>query len=238
MQNITIRIWLAILLACLLAGCASEHLATSNPDIVVSPKGLPAPDPALYDTSADYKIGSPDLLTISVFGVTDLTQDLRVDSDGNITLPLIGTVRAGGRTTVELEHDIATRLTAGYLQSPQVSVFIKEFDSQKVTVGGVVKKPGIIPLTGPTTLLQAIASAGGMDDLADHRGVVVFRQIKGQKMAAVFDVDAIGRGAVDDPPIYGNDVVMIAESGKKDAMRVFVAAAVPIYGLAHFFVAN
>jgi len=224
----------AMLTCLLLAACAGQPLVSSNPNIVVGPHGLPAPDAIkTFDSSANYLIGATDLLTISVFGVSDLTQDVRVDSGGNITLPLIGNVQAGGKTTVQLQNDIAAKLTAGYLQSPQVSVFIKDYSSQKVTVGGVVKKPGILPLTGATSLLQVIATAGGLDDLADHRGVVVFRVIKGQKMAAVFDIDAIGRGAVDDPPIFGDDVVMVAESRSKDALRAFIAAAAPLYDVFH-----
>jgi polysaccharide export outer membrane protein len=224
------RIWTGLLvsLACLLmVACASQPtLVTNNPNILVNPDGLPAPDAtaSTYSDSTEYRIGPLDLLTISVFGVADLTQDARVDSLGNITLPLIGNVRAGGRTTVELQRDIAEKLTAGYLQSPQVSVFIKDYTSQRVTVEGNVKKPGIFPLTGSTSLLQVIASAQGLDDLADHRGIVVFRVIKGQKMAAVFDIDAIGRGASADPQIYGNDIVVVATSGSKNRLHNLIQA--------------
>ena len=229
------RIWsgLAISLACLLlAACASEPtLVTNNPNIKVSPDGLPAPDmtASAHSGNLEYRIGPLDLLTVSVFGVTELTQDVRVDSVGNITLPLIGKVRAGGRTAIELQKEIATNLAAGYLQSPQVSVFIKDYTSQRVTVEGEVKKPGIVPLTGTTSLLQMIATAQGLTDLANHHGIVVFRVINGQRMAAVFDIDAIGRGASADPQIYGDDIVVVATSGSKSALQKFISASPVLY---------
>jgi len=216
----------------LLAACASDPaLVTNNPNITVSPNGLPAPDTmeTTYNPAMEYRIGPLDLLTVSVFGVAELTQDVRVDSLGNITLPLIGSVRAGGRSANELQKDIATKLTAGYLQSPQVSVFIKEYTSQRVTVEGEVKKPGIVPLTGATSLLQVIASSEGLSDLANHRGVVVFRVIKGQKMAAVFDIDAIRRGAVADPQVYGDDIIVVATSGSKSALMKIIGASPMFY---------
>jgi polysaccharide export outer membrane protein len=222
------------LLAILLAACSGPALVKNNPNVIVSPNGLPAPDyNQTFDSTANYRIGTPDLLTISVFGIADLTQDVRVDSDGNILLPLIGSVLAGGKTALELQKEIAAKLSEGYVQNPQVSVFVKDYTSQRVTVGGVVKKPGVYPLTGQTSLMQVIASASGLDDAADHHGVVVFRVINGQKMAAVFDIDEIGRGAIDDPPIYSNDVVMVAESRSKDALRVIIAASTPFYYLFH-----
>src|SRR5690606_32406111 len=111
-----------------------------------------------------YRIGAQDLLEVSVFGVKDLKQEVRVNSNGQISLPLIGGVMAGGKTIPELEQHIATKLQDGYLQNPQVSVFVKEFTSQQVTVSGTVKKPGIYPLTGKTSLLQALAMAEGLTD--------------------------------------------------------------------------
>jgi polysaccharide biosynthesis/export protein len=235
MQYTRIATAIVSLMACLLLGaCATNSLVTNNPNLRVSPNGLPAPDLLQpLQVADDYRIAPQDLLTITVFGVTDLTQDVRVDGFGKITLPLIGSVDALGHTTLELQNAIATKLRARYMQNPQVTAFVKSYDSQHVAVEGVVKKPGVIPLTGPTTLLQVIADAQGLDDLADHKGVVVFREIKGQRNAAVFDIDAIGRGAVDDPAIYSNDVIVVAKSGSKDALRYVIAASSPFYYLFH-----
>jgi polysaccharide export outer membrane protein len=235
MRNVRLAIRIIGLIVCLLfVGCASAPaLVSNNPDIQVRTDGLPAP-PAIknYDAISQYRIGPTDLLTVSIYDLKDFSQDVRVEADGNIPLPLIGSVRAAGRTVMELQKDIAAKLSSTYLQNPQVSVFIKEYTSQHVTVEGIVKKPGVFPLMGPSSLLQVIANAQGLDDLADHKGVVVFRVIDGKKMAAVFDIDAIGRGAVDDPPIYGDDIVVVALSGSKDRLRTIIKAA-PSIGLFH-----
>jgi polysaccharide export outer membrane protein len=230
------RAWLVALLACvLLVACASERpLAAGSSHIVASTGGLPVPDTTsasgAYEGVSEYRIGPLDLITISVFGVPELNQDVRVNTGGKISLPLIGSLQAGGRTIQELEQDIATKLSANLLQSPQVTVFIKEFTSQRVTVEGAVKKSGIYPLTGHTTLLQVIATADGLDELANPHALVVFRVIKGQKMAAVFDLEAIRHGAAEDPQIYGDDIVVVDVSGSKSMMRR-IFQAVPLLGM-------
>ncbi len=230
------RVCFAALIACmLLSSCASQPALTPGSSHVVnSAGGLPAPDTTsasgAYEGVSEYRIGPQDLLTISVFGVPELNQDVRVNTGGNISLPLVGSIQAGGKTIQGLEQDIATRLSANYLQSPQVTVFIKEFTSQRVTVEGAVKKSGIFPITGRTSLLQVIATAGGLDDLGDPHALVVFRVIKGQKMAAVFDLEKIRHGAAEDPQIYGDDIVVVDISGSKSAMRRFFQA-MPVLGM-------
>jgi polysaccharide biosynthesis/export protein len=183
-----------------------------------------------YAGVSEYRIGAQDLLTVSVFQVDELNREVRVNSNGQVSLPLIGTVQAGGRTVQELEQDIAAKLDASFLQNPQVTVFVKEFTSQRVTLEGAVKKPGIYPLSGKTTLLQAIAMAEGLDQLADPRGVVVFRTVEGKKMGAVFDVRAIRSGDIADPDIYGDDIVVVDQSGGKTALRRFIES-VPVLNL-------
>lgn len=232
------RLACVLLVLMLLAGCASEQPLTPGSHVVASSADLPPPDTTsasgAYEGASEYRIGPQDLLTVSVFGVPELNQDVRVNTSGSISLPLIGIVRAGGRTVQELEKDIATKLSATYLQSPQVSVFVKEYTSQRVTVEGAVKKPGIFPLTGRTSLLQVIATAGGIDDLGDAHALVVFRVVKGQKMAAVFDLEKIRHGAAEDPQIYGDDIVVVDVSGSKSAYRR-IFQALPILGIFHPF---
>jgi polysaccharide export outer membrane protein len=137
---------------------------------------------------------------------------VRVNSTGDISLPMIGVVRAGGKTVGELEAAIADKLRESLLQDPQVSVFIQEFASQRVTVEGSVGSPGIKPLTGRTTLLQLIAMSGGLTRMADPTKIIVFRVINGQKMAALFNLVDIRSGIAEDPQIYGDDVVVIDDS--------------------------
>ncbi|KLJ00723.1 polysaccharide biosynthesis/export family protein [Luteimonas sp. FCS-9] len=224
-----VRLLLLALLACLLAACASggkraQHL----------PADLPPPDTTstsgAYEGASDYRIGAQDLLEVSVFGVQELNRQARVNSNGQITLPLIGAVMAGGRTIPELETELAQRYADGYLQNPQVSIFVKEYTSQRVTLEGAVKKPGIYPLTGRTTLLQAVAMAEGLDEMADLQGVVLFRHVNGERMAAAFDMSAVRRGEMADPQIYGDDIIVVERSGSKSAMREFLRT-IPAWAL-------
>ncbi len=222
---------LAVLaLALLLAGCASAPAVST----VARGTPLPAPDTTsasgAYEGGTDYRVGAQDLLEITVFGVATLSRTVRVNSNGQISLPLIGGVQAGGLTIPELEREIGAKLAEDYLQNPQVTVFVKEFTSQRITLEGALKKPGIYPLTGRTTLLQAVAMAEGLDPLADLGGVILFRQIDGKRMAAVFDMRDVRTGKVADPQVYGDDVIVVEQSGSKTAMRRFIESA-PALGL-------
>lgn len=227
----TWRITLAILLCCLLAACGSSGGARPN----AVPGGLPAPDTTAasgaYEGANDYRVGAQDLLEISVFGVQELNKEVRVNSNGQVTLPLIGAVMAGGSTIPELEAELGKKYSAGYLQRPQVSVFVKEFASQRITLEGAVIKPGIYPITGKTTLLQAIALAGGVDDkTVDLSGIVLMRQVQGKRMAAAYDLREVRRGTVEDPQLYGDDIVVVEQSGSKTAFRRFIES-VPALGI-------
>lgn len=230
MSRGSIQSILALVLLWLLAACASAPPVANQ----VVPGQLPPPDASnaagVYNGSAEYRLGAQDLLEVSVFGVPDLSRTVRVNSNGQISLPLVGGVVAGGRSIPELESELAVRYAAGYLQNPQVTVFVKEFASQQVTLAGAVEKPGIYPLTGVTTLLQGIAIAGDLDPLADPRGVVLFRHIDGEKKAAVYDIRELRAGRMDDPRIYGGDLVVVEKSGSKTALRYFLES-IPALGL-------
>ena len=221
-----------LLLLLFLAACNSGGGVRSG----AAPGGrLPAPDTTsasgAYQGASDYRIGAQDLLSISVFGVQELNKDVRVNSNGQISLPLVGGVMAGGRTIPELEAELARKYSDGYLQKPQVSVFVKEFTSQRVTLEGAISKPGIYPITGKTTLLQAIALAGGIDDkTADLGGIVLMRQVNGKRMAAAYDLRQVRKGVIDDPLVYGDDIIVIEQSRSKTSLRRFIEA-IPALGI-------
>ena len=231
------RVFAILFLGGLLAGCAN-HAVRTNPNVsagVVLPAPDSTSDSGAYEGATDYRIGGQDLLEISVFGIDELSRTVRVNSNGQISLPLVGAVMAGGRTIPELEGDLASKLKQGYLQDPQVTVFIKEFASQRITMEGAIKNPGIFPITGKTTLLQAIAMAGGVDDkVADLKGVIVFRQIEGKRMGAVFDLAQVRTGTMPDPQIYGDDIIVVEQSGSKSAMRRFIET-MPVLGFFRWF---
>jgi polysaccharide export outer membrane protein len=220
---------LLVCLACMaLTACGGGMAARpgTQTEVVSSGTAMAPPDTTntggAYTGVSDYRVGPQDLIEISVFQVPDLSRTVRVNSGGQISLPLIGGMQAGGLTIQELEAAIGKKLEAKYLQNPQVTAFVKEYTSQRVTVEGSVKKPGIYPLSGRTTLLQAIAMAEGLDQLANLQGVVIFRQIGGKKMGAVFDLKSIRMGKAEDPLIYGDDIVVVEQSGSKTALRRFI----------------
>ena len=189
--------------------------------------------PSQSGNSEDYKIAPLDVIEVSVLNVKDLDRTVQVSTSGQISLPLIKTVRAGGRTSAELERDIAKKLEATYLQSPQVSVFVKEYNSQKITVDGAVMKPGIYPITGKTTLLQAIALAEGLNLVADTSGILVFRTVNNKRQAARFDIKQVRTGKVGDPILQAGDIVMVDESASRTTLRD-VKDALPLTGLFQF----
>jgi len=169
--------------------------------------------------SGEYRLAPRDLLEISVFQVEDLTKTVEVNSRGEIALPLIGNVQASGRTASELEQEIARKLGESYLQSPQVSVFVKEYRSQMVTVEGAVNKPGVYEVPGSASLLQVIAKAEGIDRVGDPSGVTIFHNQNGKRISVTYDVIAIRKGQVEDPHVVGGDTVVVNESGSRVAWR-------------------
>jgi polysaccharide export outer membrane protein len=225
------RLFTVVALSLLLTACASSSASTASMGgarAVTMTKELGAPDTrassGAYTGVSEYRIGAQDMLEINVFQVADLNRTVRVNSGGQISLPLIGVLQAGGRTVQEVEKDIAAKLEAAYLQNPQVSVFVKEYTSQRVTVEGAVNDPGIYPLSGRTTLMQVIVMAKGLAPLANLQGVVVFRTVDGKKMAARFDFKAIRSGNVADPEVFGDDIVSVDQSGPKTALRRIIEA--------------
>lgn len=166
-----------------------------------------------------YKIGPLDVLEISVFNVPDLTKTVQVADNGTINYPLIGEIPAVGETAHELEQDMARKLGAKYLRSPQVTVFIKEYNSQRVTIEGAVKNSGVYPIKGKTTLGQIIAMAGGVDSGIGSGDLVIFRTINGTRSAARFDVEAILQGKADDPELQAGDVIVADTSATKVALH-------------------
>ena len=171
-------------------------------------------------TPRDYRIGAEDLIEVQVFGIDDLTRTVRVNSRGFVSLPLIGNVEVGGLTALQAESLIVAKLGDKYLQDPQVSLFIKEYTSQRVTVEGAVNKPGIYPLRGQSTLLQTLAVAGGQAHLSDMAEVMLFRaDATGKREPLVFDVDRIRSGELQDPPVVNDDLIVVKRSRARTILK-------------------
>jgi polysaccharide biosynthesis/export protein len=252
-----VEIAIIILCAISLAGCASspDQIASdggpgsyafqSNSDVVGSnafsfqptassgtQRDAQAPG-ALSATStagnSGYLVGPTDILEISVFKVPELSKSVQVADTGTINLPLVGEVQASGKTASEIEKDLTRQLGAKYLKSPQVTVYVKEHNSQRVTIEGAVRKPGLYPIRGTLSLVQLIATAEGVDRDYYSKDVTVFRTADGNRTAQVYDIDAIRDGKAEDPQLRQGDVVVVDTSGAKSALqsalRILPAAA-------------
>lgn len=199
--------------------------ATAAQVMPVAAKDLPA-SPVASSHATAYRIGPQDVLDISVFKVPELTKTVQVADAGTINLPLVGEVAATGRTAQEIERDLTKQLGAKYLQNPQVTVFVKEYNSQRVTVEGAVKKPGVYPIRGKSSLLQIIATAEGLTEVAEY-DVAVFREVNGKRSAAKFDIEKIRSGDTEDPLLQQGDTVVVGTSALAVGYQNFLKA-VPI----------
>jgi len=126
----------------------------------------------------EYVIGEGDLLRVTVYDNPDLTTEARVSADGKITVALIGEVVVSDKSVSEAERTIAKMLSDGYVVKPQVTIFITEFKSKKVTVLGEVGKPGIVVLRGASTLMEVLSDAGGITLNAGDAIVITRKLIK------------------------------------------------------------
>lgn len=174
-----------------------------------------------------YRIGPSDRLTISVYNEPSLSfTDVPVDAEGRFDYPLIGSVQAVGKTSADLTAEIKQRLDRDLYNDAHVTVFVTKAAGQFVTVEGAVTTPGRYDLpNGRTTLLEAIAQAKSPTQTAKLNQVMVFRMVDGQRMGAVFDLDAIRTGAAENPALRGGDIVVVNHSALKGAFRDFLRTA-------------
>lgn len=197
---------------------------------VVRDSALPAPSLADFQSAArPYVIGPLDVISVDVFGVEALTRDdVQVDAAGRIAYPLVGEIDAAGKTPHQLARFIAAQMRGDFVRDPQVTVNLREVRSQIVTVDGQVISPGLYPVLGDFTLMNAVASAGGLTSLADTQDVVIFRTVGGERLAGLYNLEAIRNGAYPDPQLYAADVVIVGDS---EARRIFEDAVriIPLF---------
>lgn len=220
---------IALTAATALAGCAGRHEPLeSNARLTVVQGSHVLPAPGRSDlTAADRPslIGPLDTIQVDVFNIADLGREMQVDASGRISMPLAGTIDARGKTAEELARAIEAALRVRYVRDPEVTVNIKSSVSQVVTVDGQVVEPGLYPVTNQMTLLRVIASAKGLSEFARQDDVVILRTVDDRRMAGIYNIDAIRRGAYDDPAIYANDVVIVGDSPQRRLFRDFVSLA-------------
>jgi polysaccharide biosynthesis/export protein len=223
------------LFCCTLSACAGQTALGGNPKVEVATSGeLPPPDQAdLLLQNRPYLIGPFDKLTIDVFGIEELSKkEVQTDASGRISFPLAGVIEAAGKTPGEVEQILEARLRGRFVRDPQVTVNLKDTVSQVITVDGQVREPGLYPVVGRMTLMRAVATAKGASEFAKLDDVVIFRTVKGQDMAALYNLKAIRRGNYADPEVYANDVVVVGDSQArrlfKDALVAIPAVATPL----------
>jgi polysaccharide export outer membrane protein len=179
-----------------------------------------APDkPVVATLESNYRIAPMDTVSVKVFRMPDLSGDYQVDLTGQISMPLIGEVRAVDMTTAQLDAALTSRFGEKYLENPDISVGVKESAKRSITVDGAVKNAGAFAAAGDITLMQAVALAGGTSEDANPRRVAVFRTIEGQRKAAAFDLASIRRGQSPDPKIYPGDIIVVDGNSVKAAYR-------------------
>lgn len=167
-------------------------------------------------TKENYKIAPSDLIEITVFREDELNRAIRVNQDGEISFPFVGTVRVGGKSIIEAEKAIASGLSE-YLKQPQVTIFVKEYSARQIYVLGEVKSPGAFPL--PTeaslTVLEAISMAGGFTPVAAQDRTRVIRTGEdGKPQNFTISISAITKSGQKDKdiPLSASDVVFVPQS--------------------------
>lgn len=150
------------------------------------------PRPPRSDES--FIIGDDDVLAISVWKEADLSRVVPVRSDGKISLPLVGEVQAAGRTPLQLEEEITAKLRS-YITDPQVTVIVQQINSQKFNILGQVNKSGSFQFAAGTTIVDAIALAGGLRDFAKKKAIYILRQTpNGGQVKIMFNYDDFLKG--------------------------------------------
>ena len=180
-----------------------------------------------------------DVLDINVLQLESLNRTVEVNSIGVIALPLAGDFNVAGKTTKQVAADIAERLGRHDLQNPEVTVTLKDPSQQTVslrdtarrgfTVEGSVTQPGVYAIYGPTTLLQGIAMAKGLDQYANEKHVTLFRDSQRRAGGEVYNLNAIRDGKIADPPIYPRDTIVVAVSKTRRFVRDFAPITPLVY---------
>ena len=187
-------------LACVLLGGATCGLEGTS--------ALPPPDLSKMDT-----LGPGDVVEVRVFNEPDLSGTHQISENGTITLPLVGSLVAEGLSPDELSTSIAASYNAAYLKRAEVSLLVKERNSQKVFVLGSVSKPGAVAISGGRmTVIEAISQAGGPSKLADSTRVVLTREKDGKQIRVAVDVGAITKGQAPDVELQPGDILFIPET--------------------------
>ena len=186
-------------------------------DAAVAVEGVSAQNPEAdrandLDRSA-LKVGAGDLLEMKVFGVPDLTDTVRISTDGTVSLPLVGAVKLDGLTLDLAQKAIETRLKeGGFVRDPHVTLTVKEFVTQGISVMGEVVKPGVYPLLGSRRLFDALSAAGGTTQKAGKVISITRRERPNDPLLVALSSDpAIANKS--NVEVYPGDTIVVSKAG-------------------------
>lgn len=198
LHRLTAPGWLALwgLLGLELAGCSDTSY---RPPVSVSA------------TQQRNLLGPGDIFEVRVYGEEELSGSYRVSENGTIDFPLVGTLEVKGATDTEISHRL-TELLRRYVKEPHVSIYVKEYNSQKVFVFGQVQKPGTFRYEQGMNIVEAITLAGGFAKLADQKGTYVTRTVDGTEQRIKVSVPAIGEGREPNLTLEPGDIIYVPEA--------------------------
>jgi polysaccharide export outer membrane protein len=186
------KIAMALLALACLAGVAANAQAAKPTPRAAEKADPPAAKPA---AAPQYTLGAGDVVAVDVWHEPEVSRTLPIRPDGRISLPLAGEILAKGRTTLELQDEIADKLKK-YIDHPAVTVMLQQAESRRYNILGMVNHPGSVVLTQPTTILDAIAQAGGLRDFAHGNKIYLIRKraSDGVEIRFNFNYDKVSRG--------------------------------------------
>ena len=162
----------------------------------------------------DYILGPGDVVKVTVYDHDDMTTEARIKDNNAITFPLIGDVKIGGKTPSEAEQLIATMLNkGGFVMKPQINLVVTLYSSQQVSVLGEVNKPGKYPLQSKSTILDLLATAGGVNQLGGDT-VTLMRQTPSGTTRQQIDINDITSGKIQDMYVQGDDVIYVPRASQ------------------------
>lgn len=219
----------AFVLALASVGIAQQAAPPSTPDAAQPASAAPAPAAQLPSSTGSAPVAAPpseqvntpvptlrlgngDLLDIGVYGVTDLSQTIRINDAGDISFPLIGVCHLAGLTTDQARRVLESKLVeGGFLNDPHVSIFVKEYATQGISVMGEVTRPGIYPLLGSPRLFDVIAAAGGLTPSAGRAVTLIHRDHPQEPQTVTFDSD-LSSASADNVSVFPGDTVVVSKA--------------------------
>ena len=178
-----------------------------------------------------YTLAPGDVIAVRVFDEPELSvEEIALDNAGNVTLPLVGEVRAVGLSAAEFAAAVEAAYAANVLRDPRVSVIVRQGRGRTIAVEGEVEQPGVFPYVEGQTLLSALALAQSPTDTAKLDEVMIFRTVDGQQTAGRFDLRAIRGGRMPDVALVSGDVIVVGYSSLRGAWQD-VLRAVPVFGI-------